>query len=58
MRRNNNESRKFWSGNKMFLFGTRVNWAVALLGNILWIHKGFHLARYLLVDYPIGKRRK
>jgi len=56
MRRSNNGSGKFWSGTKMFLFGTRVNLAVTLLGNILWIHKGFHLARYLLVDYPIGMR--
>jgi hypothetical protein len=42
----------------MFLLGTRVNWAIALLENILWIRKGFHLARFLLVDYPIGKRQK
>jgi len=25
MKRSNNSSRKFWSGTKMFLFGTRVN---------------------------------
>ncbi len=42
----------------MFLLGTKENWVVALLKNILWIHKGFHLTRYLLVDYPTKKRRK
>jgi hypothetical protein len=42
----------------MFLLKTKVNWDVALSKNILSIHKGFHLARYLLVDYPTRKRRK
>jgi hypothetical protein len=40
----------------MFLLGTRVNWAVALLKSILWIRKGFHLAKYALADY-LTKRR-
>jgi hypothetical protein len=42
----------------MFLPGTRVNWAVALLESILWICKGFHLAKYPLVDYPTGREWK
>jgi hypothetical protein len=42
----------------MFLIGTRVNWAVAPSENILWICKVFHLAKYLLDDYPIGKKWK
>jgi len=42
----------------MFLLGTRVNLVVALLGNILWISRGFHLAKYLLVDYPTRRRQK
>ncbi len=41
----------------MFLFGTKVSWVAALLGNILWIRKGFRLAKHLLVDCPIGKRQ-
>jgi hypothetical protein len=49
---------RFWSVIKMFLLGTRVKWVVALSENIMWTRKVFHLARYLLVDYPIGKRRK
>jgi hypothetical protein len=39
----------------MFLLGTKVNWVVALLESILWIYKGFHLAKYPLVDYPTGE---
>jgi hypothetical protein len=42
----------------MFSLGTRVNWVVAQSENILWIRKGFHLARYLLVNYPTRKRWK
>jgi hypothetical protein len=42
----------------MIFLGTRVNWVVELLKKILWIRKGFHLARFLLVNYPIEKRQK
>jgi hypothetical protein len=42
----------------MFLLGTKVSWVAALLGNILWIRKGFRLAEHLLVDCHIGKRPK
>jgi hypothetical protein len=49
---------RFWSVTKMFLLGTQVKWAIALSENILWIRKGFHLARYFLVNYLISKRWK
>jgi hypothetical protein len=55
-KRSNNNSGRFWSVTKMFLLGTRVNWVVSLLENIMWIHKGFHLARFLLINYPTRKR--
>jgi hypothetical protein len=58
MREDSNNSRKFWNDTRMFFLGTRVSWVAVLLGNILWIRKGFRLARHLLVDCPIGKRLK
>jgi hypothetical protein len=58
MRERSNNFGRFWSGTKMFLLGTRVSWVAALLENILWIHKDYHLARHLLVDYPTAKRLK
>jgi hypothetical protein len=42
----------------MFLIGIRVNWDVALSKSILWICKGFHLAKYPSVNYPIWRRQK
>jgi hypothetical protein len=42
----------------MFLPGTKVNWVVTLSESILWIHKGFHLTKYPLVDYPTRRKRK
>jgi hypothetical protein len=41
----------------MFLFGIRENWVVALSENTMWIRKGFHLARFLLVNNTTGKRQ-
>jgi hypothetical protein len=58
MREDSNNSRKFWNDTRMFFLGTRVSWVAVLLGNILWIRKGFRLAGHLLVDCPIGKRMK
>jgi hypothetical protein len=58
MREDSNNSGRFWNDTRMFLLGTRVSWVAVLLGNILWIPKGFRLAEHLLVDYPIGKRPK
>jgi len=42
----------------MFLLRTKVNLVVAPLKNMLWINKGSHLTRYLLVDYPTRTRQK
>jgi hypothetical protein len=58
MREDNNNSGRFWNDTRMFLLGTRVSWVIVSLGNILWIRKGFRLAKHLLVDCPIGKRPK
>jgi hypothetical protein len=58
MREDNNNSGRFWNDTRMFLLGTKVSWVAVLLGNILWIRKGFCLAEHLLVDCLIGKRPK
>jgi hypothetical protein len=58
IKRNNHNSGRFWSGTKMFLRGTRVNWVAAPLVNILWTCRGFHLAECPLVDCATGKRQK
>jgi hypothetical protein len=40
----------------MFSLGTKVNLVVGPLENMLWIHKGSHLARYFMVNCSTRRR--
>jgi hypothetical protein len=53
-----NNSGESWRGTRTSLLGTRANWAVAPLVNIVLTRKGFHLAKHILVDCLIGRKLK